>query len=279
MDNDGHPKVPVRVLLVEDNPGDADLASEFAAADSNRPASIEAVNSMSACLDALREDSFDVILLDLGLPDCTGLLTLKQVREAAPDIPVIVMTGHDDQELARLCMSHGAQDFMDKGNLSIFLTRMIYNTIERFALQRGMESAWRSIEDLVGNMVDGVLVLDAANSICFANPKAQELLAPSGPPLLDSPFDLPVVSGDAVEIGLPGGEAKGACAEIRITETDWHGERATLVILRDTTERRQAEQARELLEMQLRQSQRLESMGTLASGVAHEINNPMSTAL
>ena len=276
MDVDGHQKTPIRVLLVEDNPGDADLIREFAAADVNRPVIIENVNSMGAFRDALCTDSFELILLDLGLPDSAGLPTLSQVREAAPATPVIVMTGHDDQELARACMNHGAQDFMNKGSLSAFLTRMIYNTLERVALQRSMESAWRSIEDLVGNMVDGVLVLDAANSICFANPKAQELLAPSGPPLLGSTFGLPLTSDSPVEIDLPGGEARGASAEIRTAETDWHGERATLVMIRDTTARRQAERARERLEIQLRQSQRLESLGTLASGVAHEINNPIN---
>ena len=111
---------PARVLLlVEDNPGDADLAQEMLAvpapADTAPPASVVVVSNVAAAIDRLAasEVEVDVIILDLTLPDCVGVATVSAIR-AATTVPIIVLTGSDDEALAVSCIAAGAQDYLLK---------------------------------------------------------------------------------------------------------------------------------------------------------------------
>ena len=87
----------VRILVVEDNPADTDLIRE--ALPETGPVSfrIESVARLAEALARMASKGIDLVLLDLGLPDSHGLQTLQKLRQAAPDIPVVVLTGTDDQ--------------------------------------------------------------------------------------------------------------------------------------------------------------------------------------
>lgn len=104
----------VRVLVVEDNPGDARLIAEWLGSD---PAvfEVEHVDNLAAALTRIDVGRTDVVLLDLGLPDSTGIETLQCVRRAAPQLPVVVLSGSEDQGLAIRAVRAGAQDFLAKG--------------------------------------------------------------------------------------------------------------------------------------------------------------------
>ena len=122
----------LRILLVEDNPGDADFILELLPATGQPGFHIETVVRLSEALERANNQPFDVVLLDLGLPDAQGLPTYHRMRHVQPDLPVIVLTGTDDQELAVIAVRDGAQDFLVKGLFNQgLLTRAIRYAIER----------------------------------------------------------------------------------------------------------------------------------------------------
>jgi len=106
---------PDRILLVEDNPGDARLLREALKEVANYEFDLEHVERLSQALERLRGEPFDVVLLDLSLPDSQGLENLAPVRDAAPTVPILVLTGLDDEEVAVRALRVGAQDYLVKG--------------------------------------------------------------------------------------------------------------------------------------------------------------------
>jgi CheY-like chemotaxis protein len=108
----------LRILIVEDNPADADFIHEMLPQAGPLNFQVESVQRLSEALARLADGGFDLVLLDLGLPDSQGLQTFYTLQKAAPDVPVVVLTGNDDQDLAVAAMREGAQDFLVKGQIS-----------------------------------------------------------------------------------------------------------------------------------------------------------------
>ena len=122
----------IKILLIEDNPGDARLITEMLAEDKNVSFDLEWKDTLSKGLERLVEGGIDVILLDLSLPDSRGFDTVVRTQNKAPIVPIVVMTGLDDQTLAITAVKRGAQDYLIKGQVdSNHLSRSI-----RYALAR-----------------------------------------------------------------------------------------------------------------------------------------------
>src|SRR6185369_4022745 len=122
----------IRVLLIEDNPADSRLIKEHFLEIKDASFLLSDAVSITEAMDHIAQRHFDVILLDLSLPDSQGLETLSRMHAHAPNLPLIVLTGMDDDELALAAMRHGAQDFLIKGKFDIqLLSRVIRHTIER----------------------------------------------------------------------------------------------------------------------------------------------------
>ncbi len=122
----------IKILLVEDNPADADLLNEFLEEADETQWSLVHVEKLKEALQTLRENHFDVILLDLSLPDKQGLATVVQTHETAPDLPIVVLTGLNDRVTALEAVRQGAQDYLVKGKIdSNLLVRAIGYAIER----------------------------------------------------------------------------------------------------------------------------------------------------
>jgi signal transduction histidine kinase len=129
-------KPPLRVLVVEDNAGDARLLREMFSKE--RPGSFEVTHLLriSEALTHLSTTQVDIILLDMGLPDGHGLETVRRTRLVAPNVPVIVLTGLDDEALAAEAMKEGAQDYLIKGQIeNRALPRALRHAIERHRMQ------------------------------------------------------------------------------------------------------------------------------------------------
>jgi signal transduction histidine kinase len=130
-----------QVLLIEDNPGDADLV-RLRLIEGNSPVNVNCVNRLSDGLAALSEQTPAVVLLDLNLPDSRGAETFRRVREHAPHVPVVVLSGQDDEALATKAVHQGVQDYLIKGNLSSKqLERAIRYAVERQGLLRAVDIA------------------------------------------------------------------------------------------------------------------------------------------
>lgn len=121
----------VRVLLVEDDHGDAFLVSELLR-EEGAPVEVRRAQSVSEGLEALGAEAFDCVLLDLGLPDASGLDALERLREAAPHVAHLVLTGDRDDQRGIDAVAAGAQDYLVKGSVDgDGLRRAILYAVER----------------------------------------------------------------------------------------------------------------------------------------------------
>src|SRR6202142_2646915 len=127
------------VLLIEDNPGDADLV-RLRLVEGKLPVEVSCAQRLSDALAALDKDLPAVVLLDLNLPDSHGAETFRKVLEKAPHVPVVILSGQDDEVLAMKALHQGVQDYLVKGNItSAHLERAMRYAIERQALLHSLE--------------------------------------------------------------------------------------------------------------------------------------------
>lgn len=131
----------ISILIVEDNPGDILLIREYLAERQNFSADIMEAGTLEAAFGLLAHYDFDVVLLDLSLPDSSGLDTVRRLITRYPEIAVIVLTGLQDEDVALQAVRYGAQDYLEKQMLSAgTLHKSIMYSIERkLALQEKEE--------------------------------------------------------------------------------------------------------------------------------------------
>jgi DNA-binding response OmpR family regulator len=113
-DNGAMSKGPLRILLIEDSASDAKLMQTRLASVTDFAFSVDHATRLSQGISAMSLQKFDAILLDLNLPDSTGLDTLRATREAAGTIPIIVLTAMDDRTLVTESMENGADSYLVK---------------------------------------------------------------------------------------------------------------------------------------------------------------------
>ena len=127
------------VLLIEDNHGDARLLREMFRDGGAYNTRLTHVASMSDAEQQLALPVVDVILLDLGLPDAEGLGAVRRAHAAAPKIPLVVLTGLDDDAIALQALQEGAQDYLVKGQLDTRgLLRALRYAIERKTMEEAL---------------------------------------------------------------------------------------------------------------------------------------------
>ena len=120
------------ILLVEDNPGDRRLICEMLAEAKGITFAIKQADRLQAGLEYLGENRVDVVLLDLGLPDSQGLETVSKMYAQVSTVPIVVLTGLDDEMTGVQAINKGAQDYLIKGQVDTnLLTRTIRYAIER----------------------------------------------------------------------------------------------------------------------------------------------------
>jgi sigma-B regulation protein RsbU (phosphoserine phosphatase) len=128
-----------QILLIEDNPGDADLV-RLRLVEGKTPVNVNCVNRLADGLASITREMPSVVLLDLNLPDSHGAETFRRVLEHAPNIPIVVLSGQDDEALAVKAVHQGVQDYLVKGDISSkHLERAIRYAVERQALLRALE--------------------------------------------------------------------------------------------------------------------------------------------
>ncbi len=128
-------KEKISLLLVEDNPVDARLVRETLADMQADEFEITHVSTLGDAIQALQSAEFEVLLLDLVLPDSQGLETVKRVLEHASDAAIVVLTGNADEELAVEAVREGAQDYLFKGTEGGVLIRATHHAMERKHLE------------------------------------------------------------------------------------------------------------------------------------------------
>lgn len=123
---------PIRLLLIEDNPGDARLLREMLRDTPGTPCDLIWVDSLAKGTERLHTGGIDAALVDLSLPDARELDAVIRTRQAAPDIPIIVLTGSTDRERGLHAVRAGAQDYLIKGDVN---TELLIRTLQ-YAIER-----------------------------------------------------------------------------------------------------------------------------------------------
>lgn len=130
----------VRVLIVEDDPEDVDLIHDLIEEAEGGAFHVERAKRLSEAMEKLTSVGADVVLLDLGLPDSTGLYSLGILREAFPKVPIVILTGLEDEATAVKAVRRGAEDFLVKSHVDgELLVRAIRYAIERRKTRREIE--------------------------------------------------------------------------------------------------------------------------------------------
>jgi len=285
----------ITALLVEDNPGDARLIREIFANDPVHRIDLAHVQCMADAEKRLAADRFDVIVLDLGLPDAQGLEAVRRAHAAAPLVPLVVVTGLDDDSMGTQALRAGAQDYLTKGQLDKggFWRAMRY-AMERKTTELAHSQSAESYKVLFDSNPQPMWVLDSESIAFLAVNRAAvrkygysseeflgmtlaALVTPEGARDLDARFasDLSLgVTSLGPAAGLQHRKKNGEVIDVEIARSPivFQGRSAVLALVKDVTERNS-------LQAQLVRPQKMESLGRLAGGLAHDMNNLMGVVL
>jgi len=294
---------------VEDNLGDARLLREMLHESDPGKFALTHLGCMREAVDHLATNAVDIILLDLGLPDTEKLGAVRRAREAAPRIPLIVLTGCDDESLADQALQEGAQDFLVKGQIETpallrairYATQRMKADVEMQNAHEGAEAAHQTMGELLAKLqaahAETELFLRSIPSILIGVDSQGLITRWNLTATITFGIDDRSVEGRTIEdcgIRWLHPDMKGEVARWLATESFYRADGLAyeregktrflgLHVLRipakateqtgfiitgaDITERK-------VLEEQLRQAQKLEAIGQLAAGIAHEINTP-----
>lgn len=140
----------VSVLIVEDNPADAELIENSLAGSKRESFSCCTADTLQAALASIKTKPPQIVLLDLSLPDSTGVTACERMRFECPSVPIVVLTGLDDESVALEALQRGAQDYLVKGQLDgNVLARSLRYAIERHRVERALQEAHDQLESRV----------------------------------------------------------------------------------------------------------------------------------
>lgn len=277
------------ILIIEDNPFDYRLTSNILKQES-KSYSIEWASMLSEGFKILETSDFDLLILDLNLPDSTGVETLTKIHSFSPEIPIIVLASKDEEDIAVTALKFGAQDYLVKGNIN----RSLLNRSIRYAVERKQSEktkfAFQRLSTIIDQSVDSILIMDINGIIEYVNPafeavtgylqaeilgKSQEILRSDRH---KEEFYLEIwetLNRGRIWQGRMVSRKKDQSLfeeEIRISPvTDEDGQIINFVsISRDITKKKRLESIAEAANL-------MTNIGYIFSGIRHEIGNPINS--
>lgn len=164
------------VLLIEDNLGDARLLREMFNEPGGTGAELIHVECMAEAEGYLAENAVNLVLLDLGLPDAQGLDAVRRTRAAAPHIPLVVISGLDDESMALQALQQGAQDYLLKGQIEPReLQRSLRYAVERKYIEETLFSEKERAQATLRCIGDAVVSTDIHGNVTFLNLVAEQM--------------------------------------------------------------------------------------------------------
>lgn len=166
----------LRILLIEDNPGDARLIEEMLKEAGVR-FEMKFVDRLLSATKQIKLYGFDVILLDLGLPDSQGLGTLTKLNEIKPEAPVIVLTGLADEAIGTQAVKEGAQDYLIKGQIDKNqLSRSINYAIERKRAEKALRESEERFRQIAESTEEWIWEVNPNGLYTYASPVVVKIL-------------------------------------------------------------------------------------------------------
>lgn len=179
----------IQTLLVEDNPGDIHLLRQMLADTPFGRAILTCTERLQTALTLCQQQAFDIVLLDLSLPDSHGYATFERMRQQVPQTPIILLTGFDDNELALRAVRAGAQDYLIKGEINAqLLIRAMRYAMERKRTEEALREHHLRYQALFENENIGVFIVDMDGRLLNLNRQAAVMLDSTVEQLLHTPL-------------------------------------------------------------------------------------------
>ena len=201
------------VLLIEDDPAVARVIQEALADASDDPFIVEWVRQLSDGLERLSKGGMAAVLLDLFLPDSKGINTFGVLSLAAPGVPILVLGGLGDEDIAKEAVNRGAQDYLLKIRLDSYsLTRALHSTIARKAVEDALFLEKERAQVTLNSIGDAVISTDISGNITYLNQVAERMTGWSGEEASGRPF------GEVFQI-IEGVTREPACNPMQLAVT------------------------------------------------------------
>ena len=301
------------ILIVEDESVFAEVLREIVAQEGGGRFTVSVAGTLAEAQAKLSTVLFDVMLLDLTLPDAQGVETYRAVQRAKPDLAVIVLSGLSDEDVALETVRAGAQDYLMKHQFGgRLLCRAIRYAVERKSIERKLREREEFFRLISENVTDLIAVVGADGKRIYNSPSysivlgrdeklagtnAFEDIHPDDRDSVRSVFSEVIASGQGRRAGYrfirKDGSVRHVESQSNVIRSDSGATEKVVVVSRDVTERihAEAELRRALSELRhshdqlkttqkkLVQSEKLEAISTFAAGVAHEVKNPLQTVV
>lgn len=304
---------PAKILIVEDEGIFAEVLREIVEQEGGGKFTVSVSGTFAEAQAKLSSEFFDVMLLDLTLPDAQGVETYRAVQRVAPDLAVIVLSGSTDENVALETMRAGAQDYLMKHEFDgRLLCRAIRYAGERKSIElklREREEFFRLISE---NVTDLIAVVDLDGKRIYNSPSYSTVLGrdeklagtnafedihPEDLDSVKSVFNEVIASGQGRRAGYrfirKDGSVRHVESQSNVIRNESGAAEKVVVVSRDVTERihseselrralselRQSHDQLKTTQKKLVQSEKMEAISTFAAGVAHEVKNPLQTVV
>lgn len=281
----------MRLLHVEDDPFDSELLQRLITTEWP-DCVITSVATHGAFVTELERRAYDVIVSDFALPGFDGFGVLALARQAMPETPVIIVSGNMSEERAIEAVRRGANDYVMKDRpkrLVTAITRALRDVTER-RQRRAAEGRIRELADCLNQAREAIFIIDFTDRVSYWNAGAERIFGWSAADAIGQPLS---ALAPAVLAGIRAAQQQiittgEACGELHVTNRagealilearqslirDERGQpKARLCITTDVSERKK-------LEEQFLRAQRMENLGLLAAGIAHDLNNTLAPIL